>query len=45
MVDLDLVIVGGDYAENKKQGLVRSFLVAVADRSVPGKLFYLIYFS
>lgn len=36
MTDLDLVIVGADEAENKRQGRAKSFHVACID-SKPGK--------
>ncbi|KAJ8736143.1 hypothetical protein PYW08_006799 [Mythimna loreyi] len=38
MSDLDLVIIGADEAENKRQGRAKSFLVACADGVTPGQM-------
>ncbi|XP_026739179.1 DNA ligase 4-like isoform X1 [Trichoplusia ni] len=38
MTDLDLVIIGADEAENKRQGRAKSFLVACADGGEPGQM-------
>ncbi|XP_035443285.2 DNA ligase 4 [Spodoptera frugiperda] len=38
MSDLDLVIIGADEAENKRQGRAKSFHVACSDGANPGKM-------
>ncbi|XP_022821791.1 DNA ligase 4-like isoform X1 [Spodoptera litura] len=38
MSDLDLVIIGADEAENKRQGRAKSFHVACSDGASPGKM-------
>lgn len=37
MEDMDLLIIGGNYGQNKKQGKVATFVVALADSDVPGE--------